>query len=52
MTMEHLENARERVMMGPELKGLMSIESKKTTAYHESGHAIVALFTKVKYLNF
>ena len=42
ITMRDLEEAKDKVMMGAERKSLvMSEEEKKTTAYHESGHALV-----------
>ncbi|GFP81082.1 ATP-dependent zinc metalloprotease ftsh 11 chloroplastic/mitochondrial [Phtheirospermum japonicum] len=42
-----LEFAKDRIMMGTERKTMfLSEESKKLTAYHESGHAIVALNTE------
>ena len=38
------EDAKDKVMMGAERRSLaMSEEEKKLTAYHESGHALVAL---------
>ena len=38
-----LEEAKDRVLMGPERRSLvMSEEEKISTAYHESGHAMVA----------
>lgn len=38
------EDAKDKVMMGAERKSMvMSEEEKKLTAYHEGGHAIVAL---------
>jgi cell division protease FtsH len=38
-----LEDAKERVMLGPERRGrVMPPEERKRTAYHECGHAIVA----------
>lgn len=47
VTMKHLENARDKVLMGPERKSrLPDEEANKITAYHEGGHAIVAYFTK------
>lgn len=40
---EEMENAIDRVMAGPERKSrVMSVREKKTVAYHESGHALVA----------
>lgn len=40
-----LEEAKDRVMMGPERRSLIiSDEEKKNTAYHESGHALVSFF--------
>lgn len=45
--MKHLENARDKVLMGPERKSrLPDEEANKITAYHEGGHAIVAYYTK------
>jgi cell division protease FtsH len=42
ITMRDFEEAKDKVMMGAERKSLvMSEEEKKTTAYHESGHALV-----------
>jgi cell division protease FtsH len=42
--MEELEDAKDKVMMGAERKSMvMSEDEKKLTAYHEAGHAIVAL---------
>ncbi|XP_052863848.1 ATP-dependent zinc metalloprotease YME1L isoform X2 [Anopheles cruzii] len=47
VTMKHLENARDKVLMGPERKSrLPDEEANKITAYHEGGHAIVAYYTK------
>lgn len=44
VTMEDFELAKDKVMMGPERKSMvMTEEEKKLTAYHEGGHAIVAL---------
>jgi len=44
VTMREMEEAKDKVMMGAERRSLaMSDEEKKLTAYHEGGHAIVAL---------
>ncbi len=43
ITMEDFEEAKDKVMMGMERKSLIiSEEEKKTTAYHEIGHVLVA----------
>ncbi len=40
------EAAKDKVLMGPERRSLlMSDAEKKTTAYHETGHALVGYFT-------
>lgn len=42
--MEEFEEAKDKVMMGSERRSLaMNEEEKKLTAYHEAGHALVAL---------
>ncbi len=44
VTMEDFEEAKDKVMMGMERKSMIiSEEEKKTTAYHEIGHVLVAL---------
>ncbi len=41
--MEDMEQAKDKVLMGVERKSMViSDEEKKTTAYHEAGHALVA----------
>jgi cell division protease FtsH len=43
ITMDVLEEAKDRVMMGPERRSLViSEKERRLTAYHEAGHAIVA----------
>ena len=47
VTMEEFENAKDKVMMGAERRSMvMTEDDKKLTAYHEGGHAIVALNEK------
>jgi cell division protease FtsH len=42
VTMDHLDRAKDKIMMGTERRSLvMSEKEKKLTAYHEAGHAIV-----------
>ena len=43
ITDQHLDEAIDRVMAGPQRKSrLMSEEERRVTAYHEAGHALVA----------
>ena len=43
---EDFENAKDKVIMGTERRSMiMSDEDKRITAYHEAGHALVALLT-------
>lgn len=43
--MEDFETARDKVMMGAERRStVMTEDQKKTTAYHEAGHAIAMLY--------
>ena len=47
VTMEDIEEAKDKVMMGAERRSMvMTEDDKKLTAYHEGGHAIVALNEK------
>ena len=47
VTINEFEDAKDKVMMGAERKSMvMTEEDKKLTAYHEGGHAIVALNEK------
>ena len=47
VTMADVEEAKDKVMMGAERRSMvMTEEDKKLTAYHEGGHAIVALNEK------
>uniref|UniRef100_A0A672ZCC4 ATP-dependent zinc metalloprotease YME1L1 n=1 Tax=Sphaeramia orbicularis TaxID=375764 RepID=A0A672ZCC4_9TELE len=47
VTMKDLEFAKDKILMGPERKSVEIDKKNKTiTAYHESGHAIVAYYTK------
>jgi len=42
--MQEMEDAKDKVMMGAERRSMaMTEDEKKLTAYHESGHAIVAI---------
>ena len=44
VAMQEFEEAKDKVMMGTERKSMvMTEDEKKMTAYHEAGHAIVAL---------
>jgi cell division protease FtsH len=44
VTMAEFEDAKDKVMMGAERRSsAMTVEEKTKTAYHESGHAIVAI---------
>ena len=45
--MSHFEDAKDKVMLGVERKSMIITEKdRKITAYHESGHALVAYYTK------
>ena len=44
--MKHMEFAKDKILMGAERRSAyITDESKKVTAYHEGGHALVALYT-------
>ncbi|MBN1928660.1 MAG: ATP-dependent zinc metalloprotease FtsH [Chlorobiaceae bacterium] len=46
ITSDNFEEARDKVLMGPERRSMyISEEQKKLTAYHEAGHVIVSKFT-------
>ncbi len=43
VTMQNMESSKDKVLMGVERKSMIiSDEEKKSTAYHEAGHALVA----------
>ena len=45
--MDEFEESKDKVMMGAERRSMvMTEEDKKLTAYHEGGHAVVALNEK------
>jgi cell division protease FtsH len=45
VTMQELEHAKDKVMMGAERRSMvMSEKEKENTAYHEAGHALVGLY--------
>ena len=46
VTLEDMEWARDKVMMGTERKSMIMTEAeKRQTAFHEAGHALVAAYT-------
>ncbi len=46
VTMVELEGAKDKVLMGSERRSMvMTDKEKETTAYHESGHALVAMYS-------
>ncbi|HEV2403986.1 MAG TPA: hypothetical protein VGR88_00955, partial [Ktedonobacterales bacterium] len=45
ITMRDFEDAIDRVMMGAQRPLLLSADERRTIAYHEGGHALVALLT-------
>ena len=42
VTDDHLEKAKDKILMGGERKMFISDEEKRITAYHEAGHTLVA----------
>lgn len=44
VSMRQFEEATERVIGGIEKKAVMSLEERKTVAYHEAGHAVAGWF--------
>uniref|UniRef100_UPI0037E7659E ATP-dependent zinc metalloprotease YME1L1b isoform X2 n=1 Tax=Semicossyphus pulcher TaxID=241346 RepID=UPI0037E7659E len=47
VTLKELEFAKDKILMGPERRSAeIDLKNKQITAYHESGHAIVAYYTK------
>jgi len=42
VTMNHLERAKDKVLMGGERKMYITDQEKRLTAYHEAGHTLVA----------
>lgn len=46
VTTRHLEFARDKILMGPERKSaVIEAKNRELVAYHEGGHALVALYT-------
>ena len=47
ITADNFEQARDKILMGPERRSMfISDEQKKLTAYHEAGHVLVSTYTK------
>ncbi|XP_035026356.1 ATP-dependent zinc metalloprotease YME1L1b isoform X1 [Hippoglossus stenolepis] len=47
VSMKELEFAKDKILMGPERRSAeIDQQNKRITAFHESGHAIVAYYTK------
>ena len=47
VTMNEIEEARDKILMGKERKTMaLTEDEKRDTAYHEAGHAIVGYFSK------
>ncbi|CDS40874.1 ATP dependent zinc metalloprotease YME1 [Echinococcus multilocularis] len=45
VTMAHLWDARDRLLMGPAKRRPLDDESNRVSAYHEAGHALMTLYT-------
>ncbi|KAG1374879.1 hypothetical protein G6F61_008948 [Rhizopus arrhizus] len=46
INLRHLEHSKDKIIMGAERRSaVITDESKKLTAYHEGGHALVAYYT-------
>lgn len=44
VTMDHFEQAKDKIMLGAERKSMVLTENERTlTAYHEAGHAVLGL---------
>ena len=53
VTADDIDFARDKIIMGPERKSAVIEEkNKRLVAYHEGGHAIVALFTPGNWVSF
>src|SRR6056300_729633 len=49
VTMDDVEEAKDKIMMGAERRSkVITEDDKKLTAYHEAGHAIIGLNVKIK----
>ncbi|TGZ68614.1 hypothetical protein CRM22_004175 [Opisthorchis felineus] len=45
VAMQHLWDARDRLLMGPAKRKPLDEQTNRVSAYHEAGHALTALFT-------